>query len=212
MSEFNLDPNMSEDDAIQFMTWLMIDAKLAHMQQPQGALKIAQALDMPVSAVTPEYIDRLACGAMALSMGAVPFALMKLMGGPVRLASLMLTREEGREKMSPSSLTQKLTEGMAELTPSAAKLITEAVVINAARICLLDWLEAGENLTQEEMKMDSQLYFALLMERAGVSFKSVREELKEHSETLPADQYLNLPKALRDQLETWDWENDQPSE
>lgn len=123
-----------------------------------------------------------------------------LLGEPENLFTVALKAlREHPERCEPSYLLNKMKDGFEQQAPTIANALTEQVVIDMAKLCLLDWLEVGDNLDYTQIENDTHFYMDMAMDIHNVkpSMEALDADVEQF---LNRDDHGDVPEAIVEQL------------
>lgn len=200
LDDFNPEAPMNEKQVIDLLTAVMIESKLEQIEAELPAL-VAARFPSEAHMTDWHYIDLLGCTAYGLMIGLPPMIVMAL-GGPIKLASMMMTDREA--KFSPDALAAKLQSGFSQHSPTMAKLINRDVMIKVARLILFDWLNKPD-ASFEDMQKDTHFYLqAVLITYTDMDQKVIQQEAYRN---MTAEDYAKASPEIKAAINAWKLEN-----
>lgn len=196
--------SMNFGEMLDALTQSLIGAML---EEAQEFLVAKVAMLFPDENVDQSYVDRLAC-AVYMLMISTPYFMMRIVGGPIMLAQMML-KYQSDEKLSPQSLTEKIRHGFADISPTMTKAVTEEIMLLTARLCLNDWLKQDSLPDEDTMKSDMHFYFQAMMDRnADIDRTAAKLEGQQRVLAMTPAEQAEIPPDVLQRILSWKPEDD----
>lgn len=215
MSEF---ANMNDEQFLNTIQKAVGERNLQRMTVDLPALMIARFPER-AALFTADFLTRYALALYMVVIGMPPHLMAmlemvaelseklgeKAAGAPPTLFDLAFDYlEQMPDRCEPAFLRSRIVESLGAVTPLLAGAITEPVIADAARMCLMDWIES-DPLDFSALNHDTHFYLdtAMLVHGTKPSDEALRAEADTVLDNPPADVPPEIIERARRNRNAW---------